>query len=180
MNPQTRVRVLALMILLGVTLEVSARSAEVEPLRDPGASPAVASFDWPQPQIGPGMASDDRFTFHAAFQTAVGRLHGHQSCRDLFSDLNFDGIRALRLTHYRRAQSKTDLVLCRRGARAVTGVGTGQTRICDAFDRLSRTAKATILIHEALHTAGLSEAPQDPTAPNAREITLNVKTACAL
>jgi hypothetical protein len=46
--------------------------------------------------------------------------------------------------------------------------------------RLPRERLATILIHEALHHAGMSEAPFDPQAPTAREITRMVKRSCAL
>jgi len=134
----------------------------------------------PEPQIGPGMASNDQFVLSVAFRTAVKRIHEHKSCQELFLGLNLDGIRALSLSHYHLALSDSDQELCRRGAKAVTGIGRAQTRICTTFSRLSRNAKAAILIHEALHTAGLAEAPQSPDAQTSVEITHRVKAACAL
>ncbi len=44
--------------------------------------------------------------------------------------------------------------------------------------RALRTEFAVILLHEALHHAGLSEALADPGAPSAREINRMVETDC--
>lgn len=180
MKPLRPVRTLILLTAVGVTLTGTVESTEARQHREQEPTAMVADFEWPEPRIAPGMASNHRFTFNAAFREALERIHEYEACRGLFAGLNLDGIRALRLTRYRSAESKSDLAHCRRGAKAVTGVGRGQTRICATFARLSRNAKATILIHEALHTAGMSESPQDPAAPTAREITLSVKSACAL
>ena len=51
---------------------------------------------------------------------------------------------------------------CLRPVPAFTCVGCPQTVVCPSFLRLGAAAGATILIHEALHFAGLKERPTHP------------------
>jgi hypothetical protein len=43
-------------------------------------------------------------------------------------------------------------------------VGSPSTFVCRLFQRLGDERAAVVLIHEALHHAGLTEYPQDPEA----------------
>jgi hypothetical protein len=126
------------------------------------------------------MRAPDRWAFNAAFNSAVKRVHGRRSCGDLFGGLKLRGVEALGGTRYQPARTPSDLVLCQGGVSAVTSIHGRETRLCYQFKILSQNDKAAILIHEALHAAGLSERPHDPEAPTSREITAMVKSACAL
>ncbi len=128
----------------------------------------------PAPLMADRLPAPLRFALTAAFKTAYRRTHELESCRGLFAGLVLDGASALSTSHY-------DLpARCQRRVGAVTGVRSHRIRLCPAFTTLSCNDRVAILIHEALHTAGLSEWPQDPEAPTSREITERVKRACSL
>lgn len=111
---------------------------------------------------------------------AVHRVHERPGCAQLFADLAADGERLLSLTLYRAPARKTESKWCREGRAAFTAVGSPLTCICPSFGRLSRQGGATILIHEALHFAGLEERPAVPTALDSREINRMVRERCDL
>ena len=131
-------------------------------------------------QIGSGMTVSDQFALRAAYSSAMKRLDGDASCRALFDELNLDGLQALSRNHYQPAQSVPEKSHCLGGVAAATGVGLSQVLICERFKTLPRPSKVAVLIHEALHTAGLNEAPYDPRGKTSREITQMVKKACSL
>ena len=102
------------------------------------------------------------------------------SCQALFDDLDLGGAEALGRTYYEPATRHSDLALCVRGAVAITGVNGRRTRLCDSFKTHGRRDQAAIVIHEALHVAGLSEKPIDPKGMTPHEITQTIKTVCGL
>ena len=63
---------------------------------------------------------------------------------------------------------------------AVTHVGAAPTIVCRHISRYTDEEAAKVLIHEALHHAGLTEAPQDPEAMTGRVINQLVKKKCEL
>ena len=63
---------------------------------------------------------------------------------------------------------------------AYTFVGASTTWLCPDFKRLPIEHAALVLIHEALHHAGLTEKPHDQGAMTSREINTMVTTACQL
>ena len=69
---------------------------------------------------------------------------------------------------------------CSEGVAAYTSVGSPRTVLCPAFASLSTSGAARILIHEALHFAGLGEKPADPKAPESYEINQIVTASCGL
>ncbi|MFH1177727.1 MAG: hypothetical protein V1750_10000 [Acidobacteriota bacterium] len=71
-----------------------------------------------------------------------------------------------------------DASLCNAGAAAFTSLGGSRTRLCQAFGDLEAPTAAGLLIHEALHQAGLPERPACPTGPTAREVNLLVANNC--
>jgi hypothetical protein len=126
------------------------------------------------------MSAPDRWAFNAAFKSALLRVLEQDSCGDLFSGLELNGLEALIGTRYELVSSKTDRLLCKGGVSAITGIGSYRTRLCYHFKVLHQNDKISILIHEALHTAGLREFPFSPDAPTSTEITRIVKSECAL
>jgi hypothetical protein len=131
-------------------------------------------------QIMRGMDPDDSFALKFAFKGAVKKLEKDAACRALFDDLVVDGIEALSRSRYQPALTGSERRHCAAGVAAYTAVGSIRVVICDQFHRLDRRTKSAVLIHEALHTAGLSEAPVDPNAMTAAEIEEMVEKACGL
>lgn len=108
-----------------------------------------------------------------AFKVALELVKKSPSCNALFSNLGADGTATLLASRYAVATKP-----CRPGSVAVTAVGQPGTWLCPGFVRLTSEEAAIILLHEALHFAGLTEQPLDPAGPSALEINRRVRKAC--
>ena len=146
--------------------------------RRQGVEETKASFR--EPQIQGRMSSKDAFALKIAYRRAIKKLEEVESCRALFDDLNMDGFQALGSSQYQPVQSDAERAYCTRGVHAYTAVGHDQIMICRYFHVQGEGIKVAVLIHEALHTAGMGEAPSDPVGMTAEEITEMVEKACYL
>jgi hypothetical protein len=112
---------------------------------------------------------------------ALDRLGEHAECRGLFEDHGADGLRLLHEAAYRSAVPDEAGGLCERGAAAFTRMRSGRTALCgDNFLKLGRHYGAVVLLHEALHVAGLGQAPHHPHAQTPQEIDRMVRRSCGL
>jgi hypothetical protein len=107
----------------------------------------------------------------------VSRVEASPRCAGLFAELGADGVRMLATSLYFRAPIAKQTGVCRR-AEAYTHVGAAPTFLCDRFGRLSHEQSALVLIHEALHHAGLEESPAVPGAMSSAAINDMVQKAC--
>ena len=133
-----------------------------------------------KPQIGRGFSAKDAFTLKIAYGRAIKRLEKDESCRTLFDELNLDGLQALDRSRYQPVRSEAERAHCARGVYAHTAVGGDRIVICRYFHTAHQRTKTAVLIHEALHTAGMSEAPHDPDGKTPEETTEMVEKACGL
>ncbi len=117
-------------------------------------------------------------TLGEGFLVALHKLEADVECASLFT--NRDGRLRLLNTRYSPATVQEEMRVCRRGAVALTGVGSAETRLCRTFARLAPERAAVVLIHEALHYAGWSERPVDPEGLESREINAMVSDRCGL
>ena len=140
------------------------------------ASPNASS----QPRILAGFSTSERLSLRRAFGLAEKKIQKSDRCRVLFDGLEIDGVEALRRTFYEPAAIRSDVVHCQQGAVALTGLGGRRTRLCANFKLHSLRDQAGILIHEALHVAGMSEKPIDPDGMTPHQINQWVKKACGL
>ena len=112
---------------------------------------------------------------------ATMRLRSHDDCRALFARYGGNGLDALARTFYYPASGDEEERYCEMGhATAYTRVGGTHTGLCRSFGSLSRVKAAATLIHEALHSAGMSERPHDPDGFSSLEIDRLVKNRCSL
>jgi hypothetical protein len=88
-----------------------------------------------------------------------------------------DGAQLLALSGYYAAGPAREASICRR-AMATTLVDGGPVHVCRRFDTLSDDEAAVVLLHEALHHAGLRERPQDPDGMEPSAISRMVRSAC--
>jgi hypothetical protein len=133
-----------------------------------------------KPTISSKVSAKNRRKFLDAFGVAVERVHEVPECRQLFTDLGADGMSTLDMIvvlPIGRAQAQGGVC---RGTSAYTLVGGGPIWVCRDFSRLSDTQAAMVIIHEALHHAGLSEYPQDPDAMTSTLINQMVMKKCGL
>jgi hypothetical protein len=116
-----------------------------------------------------------------AREVALDRLGERVECRELFAGQGADGARLLLGAWYRRAAPEEAGGLCEKGAAAFTGMRSGRVAICaDNFLKLGRHYRAVVLLHEALHVAGVGQAPHHPGAQTSREIDWMVRHSCGL
>jgi hypothetical protein len=168
--------------LLSLALAIPAANlTAAEPL-EPGTPPAAAIA---APNLGPIQArvsgalhERTNLKLRTAHRLAVSRLRELPGCRALFEQLGADGVEKLANTIYYKTTPREEEKACRLGAVALTMVGSPQTRLCLAFGELATCWAAMLLIHEALHFAGMSEKPLDPRGLSAVEINELVMARC--
>ncbi len=132
-----------------------------------------------EPWIQAELAPATRRRLSAAFSTALLRLRRQASCRQLFETFGVDGVEVLARTFYYRASARDEQLVCR-GAAAFTSVRGRVTRVCRSFRLLTEDQAAVVLIHEALHQAGMDEKPRDPGALDSAQINDLVAASCML
>jgi hypothetical protein len=91
-----------------------------------------------------------------------------------------DGAELLGRVRFDGAAFETSFSTCKTGVAAYTTVGSHQIVLCPGLGGIPVPGAALILIHEALHCAGMTEKPSDPNGLTAREINLMVKVSCDL
>ncbi len=170
---------------------------------DSGSGPVVTPGRWdcgsywtyspdpvPPPPVDSGGAIDEAngmpltpaeaVLLNQAKSTAGDRLSTIPNCEKMFDDLQNNGARVIDAVTYRDGTGSrkcTD----RPTAAAVTDVGGYTTFLCsNLFNNLSSQGAATIVIHEALHSAGMSENPPDPSAKTSAQISAMVQANCSL
>lgn len=141
--------------------------------------------EWMPPSAIDGVGVDRRLpcSVHSALtsavEIAVATLHRYDECRGLFSSLGVDPFTVLAETSFVSADARAEEKICVR-AEAYTTVGGRQTGICRSFAHLPETEAAVVLLHEALHEAGLSEWPLDRSADRSLDISALVRRRCGL
>ena len=113
----------------------------------------------------------------SSYLDALRRVYRIQSCQDLFSRLGADGVEVLSSTTYTLASSVRAQQICDR-AEAFTTVGGSIVWLCGTFGWLPPQEATIVLIHEALHNAGLREQPHYPDGPTGTEIDQMVERQC--
>ena len=113
----------------------------------------------------------------AAFHDALKRIRGLESCRGLFEHLGADGFEVLSDTTYIYGETGSFRSVCD-AACAFTTVGGSMVGLCAQFGRIPVADAAQVLIHEALHNAGLTEQPSDPDGLAPDQIDEMVVHAC--
>lgn len=115
-----------------------------------------------------------------SFQLALAKVQGRRECAALFENLGANGAVLLATTIYLLPSGSAAPARCRGGATAVTTLGSPVTFLCPCFTQISRREGAIVLLHEALHYAGLSEQPLDPAGLTPQQISAMVASACRL
>ncbi|HVN76696.1 MAG TPA: hypothetical protein VMT19_10300 [Thermoanaerobaculaceae bacterium] len=132
-----------------------------------------------RPLLGDRLPGAEMPNVVFGFRLAVSRVRNDASCDALFARLGTDGVRALARSVY-LARSKAAPNRCAPDIAAFTWVGDRRVVLCPAFAALPLDGAAAILIHEALHSAGLGERPADPRGLRSADINREVVAACGL
>jgi hypothetical protein len=129
------------------------------------------------PSVEGRFSTDVSRRLFEGYATALKRIQKVESCQGLFAELGADGVEMLSTTTYSAPQDEIEARYCER-ATALTAVGWPETRLCFDFGELGSENAAIVLIHEALHHAGLEEAPGYDGALTAVEIDQLVVNRC--
>jgi hypothetical protein len=132
-----------------------------------------------QPWIHPGMSDAVREKLDTAFRIAIDHISTVEECADLFHSLGADPFETLKTGLYFPANVVRETSMCRRSY-AQTYVGDAPTWICSRITAYSDEQAAMVIIHEALHHAGLPERPQDRKAMSSAQINDMVRDRCGL
>jgi len=133
-----------------------------------------------RPTISTKVLVPNRKKISDAFELALEKVREVPECRELFTGLGSDGTDALaRVVFLPVGKAQARDGVCR-GSSAYTLVGGGPIWVCRDFKRLSDEQAAMVIIHEALHHAGLSEYPQDPDGMTSNAINGLVMEQCGL
>ena len=167
--------------------EVAAMSAEVAveavnvSVANPGAVGLASATTLAEiePWIHPSMPDSVRNKLEVAFQLALGRVATSRQCANLFVQLGADPFETLKTGLYFPANAVRESSVCGRSF-AQTNVGTAPTWICRRITSYSDEQIAMVIIHEALHHAGLPEKPYDKKAMTSGQINDMVCDACDL
>jgi hypothetical protein len=111
---------------------------------------------------------------NSGYQVAIDRICSIHRCHELFAPFGVDGFETLTATLYYPANPRRETYVCDK-ALAFTTLQASQTWLCRRFSRLSDEYAATILIHEALHHAGLGKHHPEMSSG---DIDIKVKRAC--
>ena len=133
-----------------------------------------------EPRIDPGMSDNNRERLGSSFQIAVDRVQEVPECREMFTKLGADGIETVAKIYFTPIGVREARAEICNGSVAYTFVGGGPTWLCRKFSRLSDKQAAMIIIHEALHHAGLTERPRDPNGMTSAGINKMVSKSCGL
>lgn len=131
-----------------------------------------------EPWISNRMPHKARAKLEAAFDLALQRLREVPECAELFRRLGADGVEMLRTALYFPIGSPTKEVEMCGTADAFTYVGDAPTFLCRKFYRLTDERAAMVVVHEALHHAGLTEWPSDPEGMKSIAINQMVSEGC--
>lgn len=112
-----------------------------------------------------------------AFPLAVDRLRELPGCRELFQDLGATGLDTLSRTIYYGTSLVQERSVCR-GAVAFCVPNSHVIYLCRSFARLPAKQAALVLLHEALHSAGMLELPSYEAPVDACRVQWLVRKSC--
>jgi hypothetical protein len=130
-----------------------------------------------RPWLSGPLPAAMRHKLAAGYTLALQKLKEERGCRALFGQLGAVGSEVLAGVQYGDGSRGAP---CAGGVRAYTCVGCRYVHLCTGFANLEVSGAALIVLHEALHAAGLPESPPYPGAPTAREINQMVTLGCRL
>lgn len=144
----------------------------------PGVT-VIAAASRTRPWVHPTVPSEVAAKLGAAIDLANDRVARFPACADLFSSLGADAAQTLESVLYLPAAPENEAAACRH-ILAHTFVGDSRTWVCRRITEVSDSQAAMVLIHEALHHAGLSERARDRRAMTSARINEMVSVRCRL
>ena len=121
-----------------------------------------------------------RFKIEHGLRRARQALEERPACRDLFHDLGAEGAASLLSLRFHLATQEQRRSICwARSAALFSTLHGHEVGVCATrFSKIPAGRIAPLLLHEALHRAGLEEQPHRPDALRSGEVTALVREMC--
>lgn len=149
---------------------------------DPAAVVSVVAYESPgsliEPRFSPRISPRDRERISVSFRIALDRVLEVPECGAMFTELGAEASATLGRMYFHPIgwhELKPDVC---NGSAVYTLVGGGPIWVCRRFSRLSDSQAAMLIIHEALHLAGLTERPRDANGMTSAAINGMVSKRC--
>ena len=164
-------------LMLTVALASLAHAGDWLESERSGAAPAAnrSAVPWQHHSMNDAMRSK----LTAAFAVATSRIEGSPECAALFAALDADGVEMLVGSLYFPAPPARRAGTCRQAV-AYTFVGEAPTFLCSGFSAMTDDDASLVLVHEALHRAGLPESASQSGARSSAAVNDLVQVACGL
>jgi len=164
----------------GAALSLALLTAPAIPAVAADRTPVAGEAARVDPRLGRGLEPAVARKVRLGFAEALSRVNGVARCGALFRDLGADPAELLGRSLYFPAELNWGNRACPDEVFASTQVGSPLTMVCKALARTTKKEAAMVLLHEALHFAGLTEQPGDPSAMTASQINELVRERCDL
>jgi hypothetical protein len=177
----TASKAIAVLMIWAFALSPSASMATVQGDGHPGSSNSSAlNRRASAPRIHGVFSGRTTKVLLVGYPLSLQRLRDEPQCRALFEPFGTSGEEMVARSLFTIPTSDELDLFCVGGTAAITMVGSRVTKLCPCFGDLDRRAAATIVIHEALHQAGMHESPATAGAPSSEQINRMVRDACGL
>jgi hypothetical protein len=131
------------------------------------------------PTVKGNLPASVRRQLTLAFRSAQDSIRARPTCSALFDRFGMNGLELLTVVEFESATMEMVGDTCSRGGVAAFTKVKGRTiKLCPGFGVLPVPKATVILIHELLHTAGMSERPLDPNGLLPQEINRLVAVSC--
>jgi len=129
--------------------------------------------------VNGNLAGPVRRQLTLAFRFAQERIRTSPTCSALFDRLGEDGVELLAKLRFDEVSFEKSGDSCGPGVPAHTKLGSHLVRLCPGFGVLPLPEAAVTVIHEALHSAGMTEKPADPRGLTPKELNRLVRASCS-
>jgi hypothetical protein len=129
--------------------------------------------------VNGNLAGPVRKQLTLAFRFAQERIRTLPTCSALFSRFGENGIELLAKLRFDEVSFDKGGDSCGPGVPAHTKLGSALIRLCPSFGVLQLPEAAVTVIHEALHSAGMTEKPADPRGLTPKELNRLVRASCS-
>jgi hypothetical protein len=169
-------------LALAAAAALPANGAPVDLTPNQGApaaagGPATAGLT-SRPRVFGNLSERTRRNLSVGYELATQMVRWEGPCSALFDRLGAAGIESLIAAFYAEPTGGERAATCRGSVAAFTAPGSPIVKLCPEFGALHPHAAGLVLVHEALHSAGLPERPATPGTASSAEINELVERVC--
>ncbi|MBI4916636.1 MAG: hypothetical protein HY825_12380 [Acidobacteria bacterium] len=167
---------------LAAATALPAKGAAVDRTPDQGtpapAGRTATAVRTSRPRVAGNLSERTRRNLRVGYELALQMVRWEGPCGALLDRLGASGTASLAGAFYAEPTGSERAATCQGSVAAFTAAGCPVVKLCPEFGALDPRAAGLVLVHEALHAAGLPERPATPGAASSTEINELVERAC--